>query len=379
MSKKKLAGIIVGCVIGIIIIIIVIGALTTPTHTHRLSVSASPSGGGSVSPSGGEYEAGVQVAITASPSSGYAFDYWSGSASGTTPTITVTMDSDKTLTANFKSTTQTYTLTIGISPSAAGSVSPSSGEYESGVQVTLTANPASGYTFDYWSGGASGTTSVTTIRMDSDKTVTANFKSASTVSVDYEVIALYGTGYFSVRVEGPQKSYEVLLFDPEGESVGWGYISSDDMLTGHETVEVSMTGTGVTNPISGEYWLIIKESWTDKTVFEARPVFEGPDVSITDVQFDTDYFEYIGGQIDGVVVQVYNSGDLPVFPDEIRYMVAGEQEDSTIYESLPHGETTVIDDWVYISGLEKGTHSVTVEIYSEGVKLDSYSTQVRIG
>lgn len=176
MSKKKLAGIIVGCVIGIIIIIIIIGAITTPTHTHRLSVSASPSGGGSVSPAGGKYESGVQVTLTASSASGYTFDYWSGSASGTTPTITVTMDSDKTLTANFKSTTQTYALTVDVSPSGAGSVSPSGGEYESGVQVTLTANPASGYTFDYWSGSASGTTSTVTVTMDSDKSLTAHFK-----------------------------------------------------------------------------------------------------------------------------------------------------------------------------------------------------------
>jgi len=276
----------------------------------------------------------------------------------------------------------TYTLAASISPSGAGSVSPSGGEYESGVQVTLTASPASGYTFDHWSGGASGTASTITITMDSDKSLIANFETVSTVSVDYEVIILYGSAYLSVRVEGPQESYDIILFDPEGESVGHGFISSDDMLTGHETVEVSMTGIGVTNPIPGEYWLIVEEMGfpTDERVFEARPVFEGPDVTITNVQFETDYYDYFGeGDINGVVLQVYNGGDLPVFPDEIKYMVAGEQEDSTIYESLPHGETTVIEDWVYISGLEKGTHPVTVEIYSEGVKLAGYETQVRIG
>jgi len=275
--------------------------------------------------------------------------------------------------------TETYTLTIDINPSGAGSISPSGGEYESGDQITLTASPASGYTFDYWSGASSGTASTTTITMDADKTVTANFKSASTVTVDYEVITRYSSAYLSVRVEGPQKSYEVLLFDPEGESVGYGFISSDDMLTGHETVEVSMTDTGVTNPASGEYWLIVREWLPEKEVFEARPVFEGPDVSITDVEFETNYYDYFGeGDVNGAVLQIYNGGDLPVFPDEIRYIVAGEQEDSSIYESLPHGETTVIEDWLYIE-LDQGTHSVTVEIYSEGVELDSYETQVQIG
>lgn len=307
MSKGKLAGIIVGCIIAIIVVI----AITIPRET--------------------------------------------------TPS------------------TETYTLTININPSGAGSISPSGGEYESGVQVTLTASPASGYTFDHWSGDASGTTSTITITMDSDKSLFANFKTISTVSVDYEVVLLYETPYLSVTVAGPQKAYYILLFDPEGESIDEGYISSDDMITGHKTEHVLMTRFGVKNPIPGQYWLIVKESWTDEKVFEAKPVFEGPDVSITDVQFETDYYDYWGGDINGAVLQVYNGGDLPVFPDEIKYMVAGEQEDSTIYESLPHGETTVIEDWVYISGLEKGTYPATVEIYSEGVKLASYETQVEIG
>jgi predicted nucleic acid-binding Zn ribbon protein len=71
--------------------------------------------------------------------------------------------------------TGTYTLSVNANPSGAGSVSPSGGEYKSGVQLTLTASPASGYTFDYWSGAASGTTSTIVITMDSDKDVTANF------------------------------------------------------------------------------------------------------------------------------------------------------------------------------------------------------------
>jgi uncharacterized repeat protein (TIGR02543 family) len=77
--------------------------------------------------------------------------------------------------------TQTHTLTINISPPGAGSVFPSGGEYESGVQVTLTASPAIGYTFENWSGSASGTTSTITITMDSDKSLTAHFETAPTV------------------------------------------------------------------------------------------------------------------------------------------------------------------------------------------------------
>jgi hypothetical protein len=74
------------------------------------------------------------------------------------------------------SSTETYTLTAFVNPSGAGSISPSGGEYESGVQVTLAASPSSGYSFGNWSGSASGTASTITIAMDSDKSLTANFR-----------------------------------------------------------------------------------------------------------------------------------------------------------------------------------------------------------
>ena len=71
---------------------------------------------------------------------------------------------------------QTYALATNVNPLGAGSVSPSDGQYESGVQVTLIANPASGYTFDHWSGDASGTSPSIVITIDSDRDVTAYFE-----------------------------------------------------------------------------------------------------------------------------------------------------------------------------------------------------------
>jgi len=84
---------------------------------------------------------------------------------------------------------QTYAISVSISPSGAGSVSPLSGEYEPSVQVTLTATPASGYTFDYWDGDASGSSATITIIMDSDKTVIAYF---SVVDIAAPVISGVG-------------------------------------------------------------------------------------------------------------------------------------------------------------------------------------------
>ena len=275
---------------------------------------------------------------------------------------------------------RTYTLNVGVSPPQAGSVSPVGGKYKSGTKVTVTANPTSGYTFDNWSGNSSGNTSAITIIMDSDKDLIANFKAIPTVSVDYEATILADTACLSVSVEGSQDNYDIILLDPAGKSVGYGFISSDDMTTGHKIMEVSMTGTGVKNPRPGKYSLIVKVWPTDEKVVETKPVFKGPDVSITNVQFITTYDECLReGDIDEVIIQVYNGGDLPVFPDEIKLWLPGKVEDVTIYESLPHGETIVIDCFVRISGLGPGTHRATVAIYAEGVKLASYATQVEIG
>jgi hypothetical protein len=72
----------------------------------------------------------------------------------------------------------TYTLTTAVNPPGTGSVSPSGGQYESGVQVTITASPASGYNFDYWSGSASDTSPTINITMNHDHSITANFVAA---------------------------------------------------------------------------------------------------------------------------------------------------------------------------------------------------------
>jgi len=77
--------------------------------------------------------------------------------------------------------TPTYTLSTGVSPSGTGFISPSGGDYDSGAPVALTAYPASGYTFDRWSGSTYGTTPTITITMDSDVSLTAHFQTIATV------------------------------------------------------------------------------------------------------------------------------------------------------------------------------------------------------
>nr|WP_315247708.1 carbohydrate-binding protein [uncultured Flavobacterium sp.] len=77
-------------------------------------------------------------------------------------------------------TVTNYTLTTTANPTAGGSIarSPNATSYAAGTAVTLTATPASGYTFTSWSNGA--TTATTTVTMNTNTTITANFTATTT-------------------------------------------------------------------------------------------------------------------------------------------------------------------------------------------------------
>jgi uncharacterized repeat protein (TIGR02543 family) len=155
-------------------------------------------GQGSVLPGNGTYNSGMVVSIEAISASGWTFQGWSGDASGTAKNTTVTMDSDKVVEATFAEVVPTYSLTMYVF--GQGSVLPGNGTYASGTVVGIEAISASGWTFQGWSGAASGTSN-TTVTMDGNKAVTATFTTnhdvAVTNVVPYKTVV--GQGY-SVNV-----------------------------------------------------------------------------------------------------------------------------------------------------------------------------------
>jgi uncharacterized protein (TIGR03437 family) len=141
------------------------------------------------------------IGVTVPPASGgtrYAFANWSDSGAQT-HTIT-TPSTATTYTANLN--TQ-YLLTRNSAPAGSGSItaSPSStdGYYASGTSVQLTPAAASGYSFDSWSGDASGTTTTASVTMAIPRTVTANFRSSTATIVTANppglAVVVDGTSY----------------------------------------------------------------------------------------------------------------------------------------------------------------------------------------
>jgi len=327
MSKKKLAGVVVGCIIVIIVIVVV----ATNTPTYKLSVSASPSGAGSVAPPGGEYEPGVQVTLIASPASGYTFDYWGGSASGSSPTITITMDSDKSITANFMAQ---YDLTI--ESTVGGNVSaPGEGlfpDYDGGTVVALVAMAQEGYYFIGWTGDVSAITDVydpeSTITMNGDYSITAEFAPAydliisssagGSVTTPGEGTFTYGAGTVVDLRASADEGYDFVDWTGDVGTIDWvTYRSTTITMDSDKSITANFEPEPPPPP-EVEYKITGTASQVDVTLNNASGGTEQYDnVSVphtyTYETFD-DWFLYISAQNQGeygsVTVTIYLNGEV---------------------------------------------------------------------
>ncbi len=146
-----------------------------------LTTNVSGSGTVTRNPNAASYASGTVVTLTATPASGFQFAGWSGDLSGTTNPQTITMSANRTVTATFTPITQgPFTLTTSVTGSGSVSRNPNAASYASGTVVTLTATPAAGFHFTGWSGDLTGTANPSTVVMDRNKVVVANFASNST-------------------------------------------------------------------------------------------------------------------------------------------------------------------------------------------------------
>jgi hypothetical protein len=161
------------------------------TGTYAIGVSANPAAGGSVT-GAGNHQAGSNVTVNATPATGYTFTNWTegGSVVSTSANYVFTASANRTLVANFAATsTSNYTITTSSNPSGGGTTT-GGGTYTSGSSVTVTATPATGYTFTNWTEGGSvvSTSASYSFSANANRTLLANFGSGS------------GSGPFTIAV-----------------------------------------------------------------------------------------------------------------------------------------------------------------------------------
>lgn len=168
---------------------------------YNLSLSNS-NGNGSIAISGNgqscasncsmSFNQGEQIVLTATANTGYTFTGWSGgNCSGTAP-CSVTMNQNINVTANYTQKTggggnsdTFYRLNTEVANGQGGYISKiNNGDCKStcsedklaGSNISLTATPYEGYTFDHWAGACTGTAAQCSFTLNKNETVTATFK-----------------------------------------------------------------------------------------------------------------------------------------------------------------------------------------------------------
>ncbi len=130
-----------------------------------------------------------------------------------------------------------FTLTTSVSGSGTVARNPNASSYAAGTVVSLTATPASGWSFTGWSGAVSGTTNPINVTMDANKTVTATFTQNTTGTFTLTT-SVSGSGSIALNPSGGTYASGTVVSATATAASGWTF-------TGW-----SGAATGTTNPVS---------------------------------------------------------------------------------------------------------------------------------
>ena len=149
---------------------------------------------------------GTVVTIAAFPEDDWEFSGWTGDHTSMEEQINITMDGNKSVTANFREITEIeYVLTV-ISSTGGAVVEPGEGSYSHvpGSVVDLVAVADPGYEFVRWSGDTGTVANTedheTTVTMDDNYTITAEFKQEVEIDTHELTVGIQGEG--TVEVDG---------------------------------------------------------------------------------------------------------------------------------------------------------------------------------
>ncbi|TVQ14921.1 MAG: T9SS C-terminal target domain-containing protein, partial [Bacteroidetes bacterium] len=170
-------------------------------EAYTVALTANPANAGTLT-GGGNYNHGQTATLTATPSAGYTFVNWTenGDAVSNYPGYSFTVTGNRNLTAHFS--LNTYTITVNAEPSEGGAVS-GGGSYDHGQTATLSAIPASGHTFLYWTknGNIIAEETEYVFAVTESSTITAHFETSNyTISLEASPAAggsVIGSGIYN--------------------------------------------------------------------------------------------------------------------------------------------------------------------------------------
>lgn len=190
-----------------------------------VSTSVSPANAGTVTPSSVTVDAGTSVSLSATRNFGFQFKEWqdaAGNVLSTNATNSFNVVKDTSIIAVFD-VIPTHNYTVNMAGSQWGTVSlspaPTSGKYETGTIVSMTAVNDSVSTFLNWEDATTG--KIRSITVDGDKTFTATFSEKSFI-VGWDLVtpepksSRPGDYYSKAANKGVFSAYE-----PAGTPVNW--------------------------------------------------------------------------------------------------------------------------------------------------------------
>jgi alpha-tubulin suppressor-like RCC1 family protein len=379
-----------------LVAVMVVGCTPTPTQ-YNLTVTSTT--GGSVTDPGEDtfaYDAGTEVNLVATPEAGYRFGEWTGDIDDIDDvedaTTFITMNGNYSVTAEFEEIPQ-YSLTI--SSTAGGNVTaPGEGVFTcyEGAVVDLVATPDAGCRFVEWTGDIAdigdGEDATTTITMNQDYSVTANF-----LAVYNLTIASTGPGSVTTPGEGPHDYDEGMVVNLVATpNTGCKFVN----WTGDVGTIGNTTATTTTLTMNGDYFITANFQYIPMvaagTLYTVGLSFDGTLVAVgrndlgqcnigswTDIaQVAAGYLHTVGVKPNGTVVSVgwnlYGQRDVEGWTDIIQvaagtYHTVGLESDGTVVAvgGNDDGQCNIVD-WTDITQIDTSFYH-TVGVKSEGAVL----------
>ena len=240
-------------------------------QTFTITVSANPTIGGTAT-GGGTYNQGQSCTVTASANAGYTFTNWTenGTVVSTNRNYTFTVTGNRTLVANFQAQPQNYTITVSANPTNGGAVT-GGGTYQQGQSCTVSATPATGYTFTNWTenGTAVSTSASYTFTVTGNRTLVANF-----TLQQFTITATANPSNGGTVTGGGTYNY------------GQSCTLTATPATGYSFVRWTKNGTQVST--NATYTFTVTGAGTYVAHFEALPPCEAPNDVIASWVFYTD-------------------------------------------------------------------------------------------
>lgn len=212
---------------------------------------------GMVSPAGQTIEHGKNATVTASRKTGYKFDGWYNGTTKVTSANPYTFAPTANITLTAKWSVYNITIPVNVSPTGAGTTSPNPFTGQEGSTVNITATPATGYKFAYWTNGVDDTHYVNnpqSVVILSAKTLTAYFTLKS------YTVTWNGNGGTPSKSSSSFHYNDALGTLPTATRTGYTFKGWSTSKTG--TVNVNTTTKVTANVTYYAVWTINSYTWT---------------------------------------------------------------------------------------------------------------------